>query len=64
MASDGIAATVTGLTNGATYECYAAEYLTADDSVVACSSAVPATAAPLNPPTVTSAVPGAERRRD
>ena len=58
-ASDGIAATVTGLTNGATYECYAAEYLTADDSVVACSSAVPATAAPLNPPTVTSAVPGA-----
>ena len=42
-----------------TYECYAAEYLTADDSVVACSAAVPATAAPLNPPTVTSAVPGA-----
>ena len=40
----GLPTTLTGLTGGTTYDCYAAEILTADTTIIACSAPVRATA--------------------
>ena len=63
-ATAGSATTFTGLTNGATYECYAAEYLTADGLRGSVLGGCASHGCPAEPPDGDVGRPWRERRRD